>query len=68
MQKGKAKSLGKKAKSGGEEDKDADFYHTVDEIYDYLTRLEKTSEFATIEDIGLTSENRSMKVFKVSYR
>ena len=54
-----------KSKSGNKEGKNDDNYHSLDEIYNYLTMLEKRYAFVSIDEIGLTFEKRPMKVLKV---
>ena len=54
-----------KSKSGSKEVEQDDLYHSFEDIYKYLDLVEKTYPFVSIEDIGLTSEKRPMKVLKV---
>ena len=54
-----------KSKSGSKEEEKDDTYHSLDEIYNYLTMLEKRYAFVSIDEIGLTFEKRPMKVLKV---
>ena len=42
-----------------------DTYTLLEEIYNNLTMFEKRYAFVSIDEIGLTFENRSMKVLKV---
>lgn len=54
-----------KSKSGSKEEEKDDTYHSVDDIYNYLTEVEKRYAFVSIDEIGLTFEKRPMKVLKV---
>ena len=47
--------------------KDDDYYTPLNEIYNNLTMFEKRYAFVSIDEIGLTFENRSMKVLKVCF-
>ena len=44
-----------------------DTYTLLEEIYNNLTMFEKRYDFVSIDEIGLTFENRSMKVLKVCF-
>ena len=46
------------------ENKD-DYYTSLRKIYNYLTGVERMYSYVSIDEIGLTFENRSMKVLKV---
>lgn len=43
-------------------------YHTLDEIYDYLESLSKDNNVVQLVDAGKTTEGRSIKGVKISYK
>ena len=42
-----------------------DYYTSLEQIYSYLTMAERMYPFVSIDEIGVTFENRPMKVLKV---